>query len=542
MIAHRVVLAAIALSPLMLEADEMPPLDAVKPLYLQTELVAEGVPRALLVAPADAGYGPAVARLQARCRELTGVELPVRTPEAVSAQDLAHWHVIAIGNVPDNSFVERLYLEYFLRDTWRPGDERVVVRSIHNPYNTGRNVIFVGAAGPGTIATAVDVLLDQLEREGRSLWAPGFVLAFEPGREVPTLAEEAKARHVASSAEQVSFNNGRNLISSAAGMAENYARTGSPDYAEMFKLYMDRHAELDGPGEGTHMNLWEAIVAWDRIEESPLFTDEDRLRITNHLLYLLRSNEGARYGFFLRGIEQGGVRHNHQTLPGLDAWFGGRYIRTWGLEDEGAQYQEWARRLFVTQSQFHKPMCDCNQYEWTTLQQTATWALASGDTTIFDNGQFRVAADRAMIAVDNLGWGTLSGDCWTAWYFPLEIMRLAAWRYRDGRYRWVIDKHYGAGSSSGVEDVVRGVVPVEPVDLLGIAVAPMDAGFYRLHDTMPDEPEPNLPLERCFDKLSFRASFDPEDEYLLIDGIGMGSHGRVRSTFDTSRLPATTLP
>ncbi|MGD9498446.1 MAG: FG-GAP-like repeat-containing protein, partial [Armatimonadota bacterium] len=52
----------------------------------------------------------------------------------------------------------------------------------------------------------------------------------------------------------------------------------------------------------------------------------------------------------------------------------------------------------------------------------------------------------------------------------------------------------------------------------------------------PDEPEPNLPLERCFDKLSFRASFDPEDEYLLIDGIGMGSHGH----FDTNGITEMT--
>ncbi len=526
----------LALGPLMLGADEMTPLEQVKPLYLPTELVTDGIPHALLVAPAGPGYAPAVEGLQARFRELTGVELPARAPEAVSAEDLAQFNVVAIGNVPDNAFVERLYLEYFLRDTWRPGDTRVVVRSIHNPYNTGRNVIFVGAEGPATIATAVEVLLDQLEHEGRSLRLPGFVLAFEPGRQIPVLSDETRAGHAERTAEQVSFDNGRGLISGAAAMAENYAATGSPDYAELFKLYMSRHAELQGPGSGTHMNLWNAIVAWDRIEESPLFSDEERLRITNHLLYLLRSNEGTRHGFFQTGITQGGVRHNHQTLPGLDAWFGGRYIQTWGLQDEGAQYMDWARRLFTTQSQFHKPMCDCNQYEWTTLYQTAWWALASGDTTIFDNGQFRVAADRAIIAIDNLGWGTLSGDCWTAWYFPLEIMRLAAWRYRDGRYQWMIDKHYGAGAR-GVEDVVRGVEPVEPVDLLGIAVAPMDAGFYRLHDTMPSEPEPNLPLERCFDKLSFRAGFDPEGEYLLIDGIGMGSHGH-RDTNGITQMTA----
>ncbi len=525
------VLVLLMLSPLALHAQELPVLEQTKPLYLRTDLVTDGTPAAAIVAPEAAEWQPVVERLQARCQELTGSELPVLSPTDATPAELGARNLIAIGNVPDNPFVERLYVEYFIRDVWRPGNDGMVVRSIHNPHSTGHNVVLVGAGSPQVALTAVDALLGALEHEGRSLAVPGYLLEFGPDHEAPVLSEETKAGHAERTAEQVSFNNGRNLISGAASMATSYANTGSPDYVELFKLHMDRHEELSGPGEGTHMNLWEAIIAWDRIEESPLFSNEDRLRITNRLLYLLRSKEGANYGFFKTGIEQGGVRHNHQTLPGLDAFFGGRYIQTWGLQEEGEQYQEWARRLFTTQSQFHKPMCDSNQYEWTTLQQTATWALASGDTTIFDNGQFRTAADRAVIAVNNLSESTRTGDCWTAWSFPLDMMRLAAWRYRDGRYQWMIEEHYGAVAPV-VDDLVRGVESEEPSDLLGIAVAPMDTGFYRLHDTVSDEPAATLPLEQCFDKLSFRTSFDPKDEYLLLDGIGMGSHGH----FDTNGI------
>lgn len=506
----------------------------MKPLYLPTRIVEEGTPRALLVAPADPTYAPAVDTLQAHLKGRVGVALPLRDPDKVTEEDLREFNIIALGNVPDNEFIERLYWQQFLQDTWRPGDEGVAVRSIHNPYNTGRNVIFVGAESARTMPAAVAVLLEHLECEERSAELAGFLIAFEPGRSIPELSDEAKAGYDRRTDDLVKFNNGRGLISGAAAMANNYYNTGSPDYAEMFKLYMAKHESLKGPGSGTHMNLWNAIVGWDRIEESPAFSDEDRLRIANHLLYLLRSKEGTQYGFFQKGITQGGVRHNHQTLPGLDAYFGGRYLKTWGLSEEGDEYIEWARKLFVTQSKHHKPMCDCNQYEWTTLYQTAHWALATGDTAIFDNGMYRVAADRAMIEIDNLGWGACSGDCWTAWSFPLTTLRQAAWHYCDGRYEWMIEKHYGRGKRS-VEDWRRGIEPIEPTGLLGIAVAPMDAGFYRLHETT-GEPEPNLPLEECFDKLSFRRSFDPEDEYMLIDGIGMGSHGH----FDTNCITRMT--
>ncbi len=514
---------------------EQPRLEKVKPLFLETRLIEAGTPRALLVAPADAAYAPAVNKLQAAFREWAGAPLATRDPAAVTTDDLKEFHIVAVGNVPDNGFIERLYRQQFALDTWRPGDDRVAVRSLHNPYNTGRNIVLVGAAGPATIGVAVDVLLARLKHEGRNVGLDGYLIAFEPTRAIPVISEGEKRRADESTRDMVRFDNGRGLISGAAAMANNYARTGAPGYVELFMLFMARHASLKGPGSGTHMNLWDAIVAWDRIEESPLFTDEDRLAIANRLLEVLRSGEGTRYSFFQQGVKQGGVRHNHQTLPGLDAYFGGRYLKTWGLHEEGDEYIEWARKLFVTQSRYHKPMCDCNEYEWTTLYQTAYWAFATDDMTIFDGAEgepgpppYRVAADRAMIEVDNLGWSALSGDCWTAWAFPLETLRQAAWRYRDGRYQWMIDKHYGPGKS-GVEDLVRGLTPVEPTDLLGIAVAPLDAGFYRLHETT-NEPKPNLPLAQCFDKLSMRRSFDPQDEYLLIDGVGMGSHGH----FDTN--------
>ena len=122
--------------------------------------------------------------------------------------------------------------------------------------------------------------------------------------------------------------------------------------------------------------------------------------------------------FFRKGTTQQGVRHNHQTLPGLACLFGGRYFKVgYGLP-EAAEWIEAAKKLFDSQKVSHKPQCDCNSYEWGTLHQTGWWSLGSGDYAFFDNGAARVAADRAILEMDNRGYSSCNGDFWSLRYFP----------------------------------------------------------------------------------------------------------------------------
>ncbi|MCK5804428.1 MAG: PQQ-binding-like beta-propeller repeat protein, partial [Lentisphaeria bacterium] len=299
-----------------------------------------------------------------------------------------------------------------------------------------------------------------------------------------------------------------------------------------FTIQMRHHARLEGPGSGTHMNVYDTISMWDLIEESPVFSDEVRLFVTNRLLEIMRSNEGANGGWFRKGTKTLGVRHNHQTLPGLACLFGGRYFRRGYIPEEAEEWMAAGAALFAGQKVSHKPQCDCNFYEWGTLHQTGSWARASGDLSFFADGVCRTAAERAIIEMDNRGYSSPNGDCWGLRYFPTIFFRQAAEHYRDGRFEWALRKSGIAKATDpvrrGVANVVRDLEPREPTELLGIAVAPMSGDFHNMHNTtMPGQPEANIPLERSFDKISFRASFDPMDHYLLLDGIGMGSHGHV---------------
>ena len=102
---------------------------------------------------------------------------------------------------------------------------------------------------------------------------------------------------------------------------------------------------------------------------------------------------------------------------------------------------------------------------------------------------------------------------------------MANWYYRDGRYQWVIDRrrethrdrNFGKELGYHIDGAVE---PIKPTDMVGVRCFPVDPEFYR-HWEGPE----TIPSERRFDKISFRADFDPDRQYLLLDGLQMGSHG-----------------
>ncbi|MBM4048877.1 MAG: hypothetical protein FJ279_27565, partial [Planctomycetes bacterium] len=108
----------------------------LKPLHVETPLVAEGRPAATIVAPPTPLGLELAKRVQARVKALTRQELPVVTGDKVTPRDLLRQqHAVALGCMADNPFIERLYWEWFtLVDRWYPGPGGRVLQSLHNPY------------------------------------------------------------------------------------------------------------------------------------------------------------------------------------------------------------------------------------------------------------------------------------------------------------------------------------------------------------------------------------------------------------------------
>ena len=114
----------------------------LKELRIDTTLVSDGRPGAVIVASADARMQTIARDLQAAIRAASGATLPIVPDTDWMAGDYQAQNAIAVGNLLQNRLSERLYcLWYTYEDRWYPGEGGWVVRTVHDPWGTGNNVI-----------------------------------------------------------------------------------------------------------------------------------------------------------------------------------------------------------------------------------------------------------------------------------------------------------------------------------------------------------------------------------------------------------------
>jgi len=284
------------------------PITKLKRLYVQTELVSGGQPRAVLALPSGDRYAAAAARLQAAIARAGGARLPI-VRDAQDAETLLKEHnVIALGNMSTNPFLERLYCQWYcLLDLKYPGKGGYVVRSLHNPYATGHNVILVGGSDDAGVGKAADVLCGLLKRGDPLTLGWTMKIALDPALELPDPGEDGTkiqyARKWRSPSRKLRSGEGH---SGGRTMGYNpvncagllYYMTGQQVYLDYFKAWVRPDpknmpaALLSAPGfddpsrplvavSEYHDHLVECV--WDLIEESPALTDEQRLYVTQQL-------------------------------------------------------------------------------------------------------------------------------------------------------------------------------------------------------------------------------------------------------------------
>ncbi|MGI6459266.1 MAG: hypothetical protein ACOX5J_04100 [Candidatus Hydrogenedentales bacterium] len=132
-------------------APQVPEIEALKPLYLETAVAAGGHAAALIVAPP--AYAEQAAVVKAAIQASTGAELPVLSDDAVGLPFAQN--IIALGNRSTNRFIGLLYDRFYtLLDLRYPGPGGYVVRSLHNPMGDGHNVILLGGSDLAGVSKA----------------------------------------------------------------------------------------------------------------------------------------------------------------------------------------------------------------------------------------------------------------------------------------------------------------------------------------------------------------------------------------------------
>lgn len=498
----------------------------LKDLNLETGLCEKDLPQAVLAVPGDKAFRDLAAGINARIRDLGGAELPIAVPaDNVRLEDLlAKGHVIALGDMSSNPFIRKLYFQWHcFTDAWYPGEGGYEVRSIHNPCGTGKNVILLGGSDERGTALAAEAFCSLLAPGRENSISVGWTMSIRLGANLrPPSDKSAAPPLLRLFIEGLEMPLGYNEASRAGLM---YYYSGDKRYAREFIQTARRTGIIRN---SDHYHAHHNALVWDLIEESPVFTDEDRLFVSNELLGHARGPESAG-GLAAFSEGQGPLFDRHAALIAICGLCDGRYF----ARDYPAP--EWSEALSAVDAYFRPYLSsfasgsDLSRGIYTYLEALLIYSLLTGHEELVTSGALQAWADRCVAMCDPRGFLVPSGQYDEASY-PYFTLRKAAFLLDDPGLLFAAEMRHRAAAGSGVHKLgmefdqgqafaARKLEPRPPRNIVGVHVVPLDDGERRAFDA-------KLPPGKAFSKISFRSGFDQDDQFLLLDGIWGGPPGK----------------
>ena len=538
-------------------------LTRVKKLYRQTPLVSGGKALAAIVAAKLPLHQTQARRIQQAVRVRTGVELPLLDAAALADADYrlktdSHktHHLILLGDVNSNPVLVQLSAQgYAVVDAQFPGDGGFILRSICDPWGAGKSAILVGAGDEAGLKTAVDRLLARPElAQGtgdlvlpilatlvygkRGSVLPASLVSSYYYPEYKVLERRGIRLQPGSPIEK---NNLHNFLVPFGMLGATYGRTGDEAYPAHVKAKLDELglvaflrdrwddfvAWRKANPDKFHLFFRGVAVGWDWLEESPAFTDEDRLAVTNVLWNIMNGMCTRRDKFWLKPgqteLQQGVLMFhspNHETWSALALYQLGSYFRKYYPEREESDYWlELAHAEFAGHETTFEMIEDAKSFQARDTRSCMAYALSSGNMGYFRRGVAKAAADFECVVTDNLGHGSGYGDAGlTVSGVPSDIITRAEWFYRTGEHQWLAQNLLR--SPTKVPLWACRSTPKRPDRFLGIHVVPAHRWgqtnnvHFRSDEWRDYAKEPRT----GYNKISFREDFAPSAQYLLMDG------------------------
>lgn len=510
----------------------LPTIEQLKPACLETELVSQGRPMAVIVAPASGVHRVAAERLGAATEQLAGVRLRIVDENAPQAALPLATNLILLGNRSTNPAIARLYDRYFtLVDLRWPGPGGYDLRTVHNPFGNARNAIVVGASDRAGLDRAVGLLVEKirLATRGNSIRL-GRLAEVRPGAGVVVTRDPEKVETWEASTGYGSIGYfGWNSLSKR--MALHYM-TGDPAYARDFlrlafpdaaakaqiaRVDGERIENKDQPlGGPYHYCAHMMILYWDLIEESPAFTDAERLRVTRALAeqllhFAAEGNWAGRWAAQPRAV---GSRHGQWAA--ISVYCLARYFQ--------AHYPAplWKENLEAAVRQF-RPL---HEHAWvagendnlfwynTAVAPVLSYLVLTGDRVPVENGVLTtlLRGQEMLLSGRTPDWALNSA--------ALDFLHKAAYLTGDGRWityrqRTPLDTHvFRLGQSFWPDDGLR---PHEPDDLVGRWTV------HRLPQPMWQARRSGLAQDESFQFASYRSRPDAQGDFVLLDGFNGAS-------------------
>lgn len=568
-------------------AGQPSPITRLKPIYPQTVLIEAGKVRCLIVtAPGGDAVAESARQLQDALRTADGV-----VPEIRVASDIvdASWRidfeaigkrtVIALGNVNTNRLLAVLYGQrYVVADSIYPGAGGYVIRTVHDPFARGINVLVL--AGPD----ASGVERARSEFVGKYVSADkASVILHQP---VIDVVFTTKARrfypectHSLSSKRQPQYTGldwfrqtwqkagvmdedgnviavrnpatRRSVITGLlARMGQTFFRTGKRELVPLMKQLIDRNRACLGNPDSLHgMGGRTAghVQQWDLLEELSVWTDQDRLEITNALL--ADAALGHERRAFHKQVKAGAVQaldENHGTfsaLRSLQAW---HYFHKYYEIPESQYWIDCADAVFSAQAGTFQILEDASGYLCYCPMSSMDYALRRGNLQYFERGIAQHHARMISLAcINNLGLNTGFGDS-SGLVMPgvFETLAPVAWFHRDPHLYWillnVLPPNCGLRIFQKSIAFDLDVPPQEPVDWTGLIKIPIyEAPLQKGQSTKQAVFAPKRIVDdKLFNKIIFKENWNRDGQYLLLDGAGVwggppGPHGHKHNDINT---------
>ena len=511
--------------------DPVPPVyETLKDLHLETPVARGGQSSCAIIVPETGEYAAAARAVQDAVRELTGASLPVLSDAAPEAAFPLRGHAILFGNRSTNRAISDLYDRFYcLTDLKYPGDGGYELRTVHNPSGNGMNAVIVGGSNAAGVNAAAEALVARLKaaHQGGGDLSLGWTLdvRLPEGTQIPDDIKAAPIWEASRGYGNTGYF-GWNSISKRMAL---YAMTGDPFHArevvrlsfpdaqalvEIDRLDQELIENKEDPLAGPyHYGGHFMVLLWDLIEESPVFSDAERLKITNAFSRQLRHRVSE--GIYSRTEPPACVGDRHGDWAAVSLYCLGRYFQKDYPGPIWDRCIEAARQYFSPLERHDWLAANNDHLFWynTYYEPILSYMLLSGDRRGLESGQLQKALRTQDVLYTGLTPDPYLNTASLAW------LTKTAYLTSDGRWLFYLNR---TGLDTDVFRLGQSFWP-------GPELAPREPDELLNRWTIQTMPQPmwanrhsGIPLEQSFLWGSFRTALDASGDLIMLDGFNGG--------------------
>ena len=498
-------------------ADKVQPITKLKKMYPDTELVRDGKACAVV-------YHPPVPELAQAAKELVegfqakyGVRLPVKVDDTQRTWAKETQNIIVLGNLENSRLLRWLHYRSFIRPS--SGLKRCIC-TIHDPWGQGRNVVMLGGVDVANVKENMPRFLELVKKRGDgTVFLPR---TFDPPGK---LSDNYRARK-------------EQYLKELPKMPMNYPAYHAGwvcglypgrRYDELAPLYRECIQRLADHKSYVHLYLFRECRTWDVIEESPALTDDDRLMITNFFRDVVADDkEGIGY---VRKIMKRHklIQGNHPSQAACGVLVAAEYLNKYYPCE---LHEKWYKEALA----FFEPYCTkgCYVGDDEGMQGASIQNIMNAVYRITDNPAehpfLRQMLTRLMPNYNNFGRWPAYGDQRAPYKFGTGYYDLGARIYDSPEFLWMNRFVRAADPAKPVEISTEkatggwwplSFAPRQPKDFVGLQWAEPDETLFSMARSHWAEAN-GITKDDLFGRVAFRAGIDPQDDYLLLDGVHLG--------------------